>query len=144
MKPDTAIKMKRTGQAGHTIQKMLLGVVKHVCVLEAGELALQPAQITLPSACCCVFCLLTVNLLLLNCDVFYALKCPAVEGCKAWCFWTAEELFRLQSASQCQANPYKRCQRPAGPNTPSEPLGLSHDVRMIHWLRLAMFQGHEV
>ena len=80
MRPDTGLKMKRTGKAGRTIQEVLLGVVKHVRIFEAGELALQPAQIAFPSACCCVFGLLTENLLLLDCDILNALQRPAVEG----------------------------------------------------------------
>ena len=136
------MKMKRTRKAGHTIQEVLLGVVKHVRILETGELALQPAQIAFPGACCSVFGLLTDNLLLLDCDILDALQRPADVKCEIRKFWAAEEHFRLQCASQCQANSYKRCQRPTKPNTPSEPLGPTHNVRMIHQLRLAMFQGH--
>ena len=59
-----------------TIKKVLLGVVQHVGVLEAGELALEPAQVAFSSASCNVFCLLADALLLWKCDILNALQCP--------------------------------------------------------------------
>lgn len=60
-----------------TVKEMLLGVIEHVCVLQAGKLALEPPQVALPSACCCVLGLLEDAPLLLACHIFDALKRPA-------------------------------------------------------------------
>ena len=82
------------GSRRPTIQEVLLGVVEHVRVLEAGELALEPAQVALTRPSCNVFSLLADALLLLKCDIFDTLECPVTSA-----GMTVKELCRQSLAS---------------------------------------------
>ena len=73
MDADNCQKVSKQEVCTHTVQEVFFCVIQHVCVLEAGELALEPPKVALPSSCGDVLCLLANALFLMNGNVLDAL-----------------------------------------------------------------------